>query len=95
MKYSLEEIDAMRSDLRRLIYSQQPIGVLIYSNDAADDRRVEDMLRTYMQNGTAPDELKTYVDKRARENNEARQRDYDQQSDARSSMAVYGGRSRQ
>ncbi len=52
-KYSVAEIDHMRKTVRRLIYS---MGVT-NSQWEESSRIVEDRLRTYMLNGTDPEEL--------------------------------------
>jgi hypothetical protein len=57
-KYSVAEIDRMRAAIRRrfpMKYSGA-IGVPMKLTDEYDTQ-VEDQLRTYMLNGTEPDEL--------------------------------------
>ena len=52
-KYSVAEIDQMRRDVREL-----------NGGHSGNDMVAEEMLRTYMLNGTEPDELKEAADKR-------------------------------
>ena len=56
-KYTLSEIEKMRSLCVRLAI---PFGQW-WDKDQLE-RRAEDRLRTYMQNGTTPDELQEYSD---------------------------------
>jgi hypothetical protein len=55
-KYSITEIDRMRIAIRW----SYPSGVY-YSNERTAD--IENRLRTYMQNGTDPEELEAYHDR--------------------------------
>lgn len=56
-KYSIDEIDRMRFAVGRLHFSSGPYNP---RNEAA---RLEDLLRTYMTNGTAPEELEAAAKK--------------------------------
>jgi len=56
-KYSVAEIDRMREDIGRMF----PLGVAYDPDWRA--RQIEDKLRTYMLNGTDPDELAAESDK--------------------------------
>lgn len=50
-KYSVAEIDRMRRSIRW----SYPTGISCYEHERAAD--IENRLRTYMQNGTDPEEL--------------------------------------
>ena len=62
-KYSIDEIDRMRRAVRT-IEGHQP-GFRLRGGKA--DYICEERLRTYMLNGTAPEELETEADRRAKE----------------------------
>lgn len=54
MKYSVDEIDVMRFAVGRILIGPHVEQWASWSNF---DATVENRLRTYMQNGTAPEEL--------------------------------------
>ncbi len=56
-KYSIDEIDQMR---RAVGWIHAPLGAYYKSEE---DARKEQILRTYMLNGTAPEELEEAVQK--------------------------------
>jgi glutamyl/glutaminyl-tRNA synthetase len=56
-KYSVEEIDAMRKSIEW----SYPSGVSYYAHERSAE--IENRLRTYMQNGTTPAELKEMEDR--------------------------------
>ncbi len=58
-KYSLDEIDKMRGALRTLCIHLE-VPYLPKEKNA----EIEDQLRTYMLNGTDPDELKEHATKK-------------------------------
>ena len=60
-KYSVTEIDRMRRAVRT-IEGHRPAFW-----DGSADAKCEDRLRTYMLNGTEPEELEATADKRAEE----------------------------
>lgn len=61
-KYSIDEIDEMRRwvyAIENAPFALMPAGYIYRApSDAEMNRRVEDKLRTYMLNGTTPEELK-------------------------------------
>lgn len=85
-KYSLDEIDQMRRDIDRIVegvrhYQWSPSGCFssgITYNAAERAAKIEDRLRTYMQNGTDPAELEAKV----KSIHDAEQKDIDRQRDA-------------
>jgi hypothetical protein len=60
-KYSLDEIDLMRSLVAGLFTAYHMPGWL-YHVPSDEDRRVEERLRTYMMNGTSPEELEAQLE---------------------------------
>lgn len=64
-KYSIHEIDRMRAAIATAIQSPG-----LY-NDADRAAAIEDRLRTYMQNGTTPEELEANAMEKAKQRMEA------------------------
>lgn len=58
-KYSVDEIDAMRADVKILATGQSPFGWR-----GPGTTEVEDRLRTFMLNGTCPSELRSAAEKK-------------------------------
>lgn len=67
-KYTVSEMEAMRRSIR----FSYPSGVSYYEKDRAAD--VENRLRSYMQNGTTPEELEEFRNQQAHAEMEAQKR---------------------
>ena len=73
-KYSVSEMDRMR---RTLSWLHRPGGPY---RQHEEDARMENILRTYMQNGTDPEELETAMNEMiARQGEARRQREAEQE----------------